>query len=86
MNCTTAQPWLDALSAGAAQAGVRLKRNQVRGFPVRAGDVIRCVAGAVWLTPGDGTDVELHAGQAFTVKQSAHAAVWAIEEATLVMT
>jgi hypothetical protein len=87
MSCTTTQPWLDDLTPRtvALQSGVRLKRDQTVGFAVHAGDVIRCRSGAVWLTPGDGSDVELYAGQSFAATRDGRAVAWAVDEATLVL-
>jgi hypothetical protein len=85
MSCTTAQPWLDDLTgdADALHTGVCLKRDRAMGFAVAAGDVITCRTGAVWLTPGDGTDVELHAGESHTVVTTARAVAWAMEDAVI---
>jgi hypothetical protein len=85
MSCTTAQPWLDELTpcGDALHAGVRLKRDRVIGFAVTAGEVITCHSGAVWLTPGDGSDVELYAGDSYTVTTPARAVAWAVEDAVM---
>lgn len=85
MSCTTTQPWLDDLTprTDAMQGGVYLKRDQVLGFDVHAGDVIRCRSGAVWLTPGDGSDVELHAGDTYVATRDARAVAWAVDDAVI---
>jgi hypothetical protein len=85
MSCTTTQPWLDDLmpQTDAMQTGVRLKRDQMVGFKVVAGSVIMCRVGAVWLTPGDGSDVELYAGEQFVVTRPGHAVTWAVEDAVV---
>ena len=88
MSCTTTQPWLDDLTprTDALHSGVRLKRDQTLGFEVHAGDVISCRSGAVWLTPGDGSDVELYAGDRYVAKRDGRAVACAVDEAMLFLT
>jgi hypothetical protein len=87
MSCTTTQPRLDDLTprTNALQSGVRLKRDQTLGFAVHAGEVISCRSGAVWLTPGDGSDVELYAGDSYVARRDGRAVACAVDEATLVL-
>jgi hypothetical protein len=87
MSCSTTQPWLDDLmpQTDAMRAGVRLKRDQTVGFEVVVGSVVSCRSGAVWLTPGDGGDVELYAGGTFVVTRAGHAVAWAVEDAVIVV-
>ncbi len=87
MSCTTTQPWLDDLMprTDAMHAGVRLKRDQTVGFKVVAGSVVTCRGGAVWLTPGDGSDVELYAGDTFIVTRAGRAVAWAVDDAVIAL-
>ena len=87
MSCTTTQPWLDDLTprTDALQSGVRLKHDETVGFDVAAGAIVTCRSGAVWLTPGDGSDVELHAGESFVATQPGRAVAWAVDDAVIAL-